>query len=169
MMSTKHTVELVDTGKTHFQTKQNILKPDLIHECNATMGGVDNFSKVMNLYNMRCKGRKSCRKLVKLFIKIVVYNSFILWKRINDPNIDQLQFGQDIINSIIMFHMTKHRAHQTGRYPGASALREPTHLVGTHFIELIPCRPGEKRKRKICAHYSAIKKRADVSYPMCSM
>ena len=65
--------------------------------------------------------------------------------------------------------MTKHRAHQTGRYPGASALREPTHLVGTHFIELIPCRPGEKGKRKICVHYSAIKKRADVSYPMCSM
>ena len=38
MMSTKHTGELVDTSKTHFQTKQNILKPDVIREYNATMG-----------------------------------------------------------------------------------------------------------------------------------
>ena len=63
-----------------------------------------------------------------------------------------------------MFHKTKHRTHQTGRNPGTSALHEPTRLVGKHFIELIPCRPGEKRKRKTCARCSAIKKRTDVSY-----
>ena len=44
----------------------------------------------------------------------------------NNPNIDQLQFRQDIINSFIMFHMTKYRTYQAGRNPGASALREPT-------------------------------------------
>ena len=55
MMSTKHTGELVDTGKTHFQTKRNILKPDVIHEYNATMGGVDNLSRIINPYNMQRK------------------------------------------------------------------------------------------------------------------
>ena len=44
----------------------------------------------------------------------------------------------------MMLHMTKHQTHQTGRNPGASALLEPTRLVDKHFIELIPCRPGEK-------------------------
>ena len=60
--------------------------------------------------------------------------------------------------------MTKHRTHQTDRYPGVSALRELTCLVEKHFIELIPCRPGGKRKRKICARCSVIKKRTDVPY-----
>ena len=48
MMSTKHIEELVDTGKNHFQTKQNILKPDVIHEYSAIIGGVDNLSRVIN-------------------------------------------------------------------------------------------------------------------------
>ena len=47
---------------------------------------------------------------------------------------------------------------------GASALREHTHLVGMHFIKMIPCRPGGKRKWKICACCSAIKKCTDVSH-----
>ena len=81
MMSTKHSGEFVDIGKTHFQTKQNILKPDVIHEYNARMGGVNNLSRVINPYNMQCKGRKWYRKLAEPFIKIVVYNPFILWKK----------------------------------------------------------------------------------------
>ena len=65
MMSTKHTEELVDTSKTHFQTKQNILKPDVIREYNATMGGMDNLSRVINVQR---KGRKWYRKLAELFV-----------------------------------------------------------------------------------------------------
>ena len=60
--------------------------------------------------------------------------------------------------------MTKHQTHQTSWNPGASALHEPTCLVGKHFIILIPCRVGEKRKWKIFARCSAIKKCTDVSY-----
>ena len=78
MMSTKQTGELVDTGKTHFQTKQHILKLDVIHEYNTTMGGVDNLSRVINPYKMQRKGRNWYRKLVELFIEIAVYNSFVL-------------------------------------------------------------------------------------------
>ena len=65
MMSTKHTGELVDTSKTHFQTKKNILKPDVIREYNATMGGMDNLSRVINVQR---KGRKWYRKLAELFV-----------------------------------------------------------------------------------------------------
>ena len=81
VMSTKHPGELVDTGKTHFQRKQNILKPNVTHEYNVTMEGVDNLSRVINPYNMQCKGRKRYRKLAKLSIEIAVYNSFILWEK----------------------------------------------------------------------------------------
>ena len=88
-MSTKHTGELVDTGKTHFQTKQNILKLDVIREYTATMGGVDNLSRIIDPYNIQRKGRKWYRKLAKLFIEIAVHKSFILWKKTNNPNIDK--------------------------------------------------------------------------------
>ena len=57
-MSTKYTGELVDTGKTHFQTKQNILKPEVIYEYSATIGGVDNLSRVIDPYNMQRKEAK---------------------------------------------------------------------------------------------------------------
>ena len=63
IMSTKHTGKLVDTGKTQFHAKQNVLKTDVIPEYNATVGGVDNLSKVVDPYNMQRKERKWFRKL----------------------------------------------------------------------------------------------------------
>ena len=107
MMSTKYTGELVDTGKTHFQTKQNILKPEVIHEYSVTIGVVDNLSRVIDPYDMQRKEAKWWQKLAVFFIEIAVCNSFILWENINNTNIDQLQFQQDIISSTKMFHMTK--------------------------------------------------------------
>ena len=92
MMSTKHTGELVDTSKTHFQRKQNILKPNVTHEYNVTMGCVDNLSRVINPYNMQCKGRKRYRKLAKLFIEIWYIIHLFCGKKISNSNIDQLQF-----------------------------------------------------------------------------
>lgn len=128
------------------------------------MGGEEKLTRVINLYNMQRKGSKWHSKLAELSIDIAVYNPFILWKQINNPNIDQLQFQQDIINNVIMFHMTEHRTHQTDWNPGAITLCERTRLVDKHFIELIPCRPGEEQKRRICPRCSAIKERTDVSY-----
>ena len=63
MMSTKYTGELVDTGKTHFQTKQNILKPEVIHEYSVTIGVVDNLSRVIDPYDMQRKEAKWWQKL----------------------------------------------------------------------------------------------------------
>ena len=48
MMSTKHTGELVATGKIHFSTKNEIKKPHVIKDYNGTMGGVDTLSRVVN-------------------------------------------------------------------------------------------------------------------------
>ena len=143
-MSTKHTWELANTDKIRIQTKQNILKHYVIHEHNATMGGEENLTRVINSYNMQRKGSKWHSKLAEFSIDIAVYSSFILWKQINNSNIDQLQFQQDIINNVIMFCMAEHQTHQTDWNPGAITFCERTRLVDKHFIELIPCRPGEE-------------------------
>jgi len=55
-MSTKHTGQIIDSGKKHHSTKQAILKPDVIVTYNKTMGGVDNLSRVLVPYSLARKG-----------------------------------------------------------------------------------------------------------------
>ena len=43
MMSTRHTGQLVGTGKIDFLSKEEIFKPNVIKNYNKTMGGVDTF------------------------------------------------------------------------------------------------------------------------------
>ena len=55
MLSTKHTGELVGSGKIHYSSKKEIVKPDVIIEYNSSMGGVDNLSRVLDLYSCQRK------------------------------------------------------------------------------------------------------------------
>ena len=66
MMSIKHTGELVATGKIHYSTKNEIIKPDVIIDYNGTMGGIDTFSRVVNPYSGQRKGLKWYRKIFLL-------------------------------------------------------------------------------------------------------
>ena len=50
MASTKHIGKLVNSGKKHFQTEDEIVKPDMIVNYNRSMGDVDNFSRVISPY-----------------------------------------------------------------------------------------------------------------------
>ena len=47
MASTKHMGKLVNSGKKHFQTEDEIVKPDVIVNCNRSIGDVDNLSRVI--------------------------------------------------------------------------------------------------------------------------
>ena len=67
MLSTKHTGELVGSGKIHYSSKKEIVKPDVIIEYNASMGGVDNLSRVLDPYSCQRKSLKWYRKLAELF------------------------------------------------------------------------------------------------------
>lgn len=50
MASTKRIGKLVNSGKKHFQTEDEIVKPDMIVNYNRSMGDVDNFSRVISPY-----------------------------------------------------------------------------------------------------------------------
>lgn len=50
MASTKRIGKLVNSGKKHFQTEDEIVKPDVIVNYNRSMGDVDNFSRVISPY-----------------------------------------------------------------------------------------------------------------------
>ena len=87
MMSTKHVGGIIEADKQHYATKKQIKKPDVIVEYNKTMGGVDNLSRVLVPYALARKGGiKWYRKLAEIFIDFSIYNSFVLYKKLNPGN-----------------------------------------------------------------------------------
>ena len=117
-MSTKHAGELVKTGKVHFSSKEEIVKPDLIKDYNSTMGGVDTLSRVVIPYSIQRKGLKWYRKIAELFIDICMYNSYVIWKKSNPTQrgrgITHLQYRQNLIKPILMYHFHQEAPKQLG-------------------------------------------------------
>ena len=56
MLSTIHTIEMVDSNKINRTAGMVIQKPDAIMDYNVTMGGVDLVSKVLILYSSQQHG-----------------------------------------------------------------------------------------------------------------
>ena len=132
MMSTKHVGKLVDTDKIHFSTKQPIIKPDVIKDYYSTMGGVDTLSRVCIPYSIQRKGLKWYRKLAELFIEFCIYNSYIVWKKLN--NSTSTQYRQNLVKVIIQYHLCRQRALQPGRGEPINLINNPLRLIERHFI-----------------------------------
>ena len=149
MLSTRHAGVFTESGKMDFRSKTMILKPDVIVEYNATMGGVDTLIRVLNPYLIQRKGLKWYRKVAELLIDISIYNSFILYKKLNhNLNITNLTFRQKLIEEIISFHLFGQQAVQTGSYNHSNPLR----LTERHFIRRIS-QKGGARVRRNCVRF----------------
>ena len=161
MLSTKH------TGKIDFRSKKFILKPDVIVEYNATMGGVDTLSRVINPYLIQRKGLKWYRKIAELFIDICIYNSFVLWQKLNNNiNLTHLAFRNKLIEEIISFHLFGQQAFQTGSHNRPNPMR----LTERHFIRRIPQKNGGRIRRN-CIRCTTMGKRVASMYycPSCNV
>ena len=104
MLSTKHTGELVGSGKIHYSSEKEIVKPDVIIEYNSSMGGIDNLSKVLDPYSYQRKSLKWYRKIAELFLDVPIYNSFVVWRELNNYNDTHLNFRLKLITEIISWH-----------------------------------------------------------------
>ena len=90
-------VDLVDSNKIDRSTGAVIQNPDII---------MDLFSRVLIPYSSQRRGVKWYRKIAELYLDISVYNSFILWKKMNPnkQNVDHLNYRKLLVQEIIMFH-----------------------------------------------------------------
>ena len=70
------------------------------------MGEVDTLSRVLIPYSSQRRGIKWYRKIAELFVDICVYNSYILWKKLNpdQSRFDHLRFRKQLIKELITFH-----------------------------------------------------------------
>ena len=94
MLSTINTFEMVDSNKTDRSTGAAIQKPDVIMDYNVTMGGVDLVSRVLIPYSSQRHEVKWYRNIAELYLDISLYNSVILWKKMNPDkqNVDHLSY-----------------------------------------------------------------------------
>ena len=86
MLSTIHANISVNSGKISRETNEPIKKPEVIVDYTKTMGGVDLMSRVIIPYNLQRQGVKWYRKRAEFFIELSVYNSFIIFRKLNPEN-----------------------------------------------------------------------------------
>ena len=151
MVFTIHTFEMVGSNKIDRSTGAVIKMPVVIMNYNVTMGGVDLVSRVLILYSSQKRGVKWYRKIAEFYLDISVYNSFILWKKMNPDkqSVDHLRYRKMLIEEIIMFHAFCGQSQSTGPYPDttkANLIR----LTERHFISQLPSTNNKARAQRKC-------------------
>ena len=109
------------------------------------MGGVDLVSRVLIPYSSQRRGIKWYRKPAELHIDITVFNSFILYEKLNPfSNFDHLMFRNLLIEEIIMCHMYGGASYTTG--PSSEPERENLiRLTERHFTSQVPSTANKAR------------------------
>ena len=147
MMSTIHSFELVDSNMKDRHTGEVIKKPHVIIDYNKTMGEVDLVSRVLIPYSSQRRGVNWYRKLAELYIDIAVYNSFIIYKKLNGGSkIDHFHFRKMLIEELIMFHASGSSSYSAGPNPDLSQ-DNFVRLVERHFISQIPSTASKPRPK----------------------
>ena len=124
---------------------------NLIIEYNSSMGGVDNLSRVLDPYSCQRKSLKWYRKIAELFLDVSIYNSFLVWRELNDSKDTHLNFRLKIITEIISWH--SYTKGKNNRH-GPQTHKQPLRLVERHFIRQMS-QESKKQKRK-CVRCQAI-------------
>jgi len=66
------------------------MKPNVIVQYNAFMGGVDKLDQMLKLYLSLCTTMKWYKKLFQHLLDVTVYNSFVLYKEKSRTTKDNL-------------------------------------------------------------------------------
>ena len=114
------------------------------------MGGVELISRVLIPYSSQRRGVKWYHKLAELYIDIAVYNSFIVYKKLNGGSkIDHFSFWKMLIEELIMFHASGSSSYSTGPNPDPSQGNFVV-VVERHFISQIPSTASKPRAQREC-------------------
>ena len=162
ILSSKHTWTIQNTGKIHFSSKKEIMRPDAICDYNKTIGGVNSLSRAIIPCSIQRKTLKRYQKIGELFIDFAVYNVYIIWKKANiHLKDDQLKCRMDLVKTI-MFHLTTQTPQDPGRGEPINLVNKPLRLVERHFIT--PNHQNIGRKRSCCVRCTKMDVRKETIY-----
>jgi len=128
------------------------MKPSVIVQYNAFMGGVDKLDQMLEPYLSLRKSMKWYKKLFQHLLDVTVYNSFVLYKKKNPGTQDTLlSFHTKLIDGILTKYCTAQHIATGGRPSGSGDA--PIRLTDRHFPAFIPptstC-PDPKRECRVC-------------------
>ena len=129
------------------------------------MAGVDLVSRVIIPYNSQRRGVKWYRKLAELFVETTVYNSFIVYKKLNpnDKSTTHLLFRQKLVEELVQFHLFGSRNPQTGRN-ATGVTDNPLRLIERHFIHNLPSTQSKVRAQRKCVRCTKLGIRRDTRF-----
>ena len=83
MLTIVHEHKFCTSGQKDYQTNEDIVKPQCVHEYNQNMGGVDNVDRQLSITETVRKTMKWYRKLFFHLVNLCISNAHALYKMNN--------------------------------------------------------------------------------------
>ena len=153
MLSTIHSACYKFTGKLHWETGEEIYKPEPIIEYTKFMGGVDLADQLMNYYHFLRRSTKWWRKLFIHFFNMLILNAYILNKKFGSTKLTHEEYREYLVeylvqesvqNCTLSLPAQMKKRWTNGREPDQDRYRR---LNERHFPSHIPAKEGAKRTR----------------------
>ncbi|CAF2645478.1 unnamed protein product [Rotaria sp. Silwood2] len=128
MLSTLHEPIMVPTGKVHFVTKQEKLKPLCVKEYNENRGLVDKYDMQISFSECIRRSEKWYKKFFFHLVDLTIYNAYVLYKLKKNVNLRLAEYQLALIREIIGKYGSQVRT-SIGRPPSENPLR----LTARHF------------------------------------
>lgn len=141
MITTVHEVGYASTGKKHWSTNKDIIKPICIVDYNKNMGGIDNIDRQLSLAETIRKSTKWYRKLFFHLLDFVLVNSHALHKMKSTTNkkISYPDFRLEVVRGLLGINSDDLRH---------SCQSNDSRLTGKHFPKKID--QGKKKEGNCC-------------------
>jgi len=135
-------------------------KPESVLKYNATMGGVDKVDQTIKPYQSRRKTLKWYKKIFFHFQDLVMFNSFVLYKKFVSPDITYLKYLLKLIKEIFEAHpvIRKRKGRKISQVPNKSR-----RLEGTHVPQKI-CKDNGYVDQRRCFYCGLLKQRKVTSF-----
>ncbi|XP_032687779.1 piggyBac transposable element-derived protein 4-like [Odontomachus brunneus] len=154
MLTSVHELEFRATGKKHYKTKEDIIKPTCVQDYNQNMGGIDNIDRQLSITESVRKTMKWYRKLFLHLIDLCLTNAHALYKMENEEPMSFPSFRLQIVRSLLNVDPTENFTYNND---------SPARLIGRHF-------PRETTRRR--CHLCTLrknKKRTTFMCPTCDV
>ena len=157
-LSTEHNSTLINTGKVDRETKEPILKPEVMNYYNQFMGGV-NLNDQLAKYS--AFNHRSCKWWKKVFFRLLnlaMVNAYVLyreWQKSMGKNLRQVKFRHNVIKGIISEKLAR-------KVSGRKSV-EHLRLIEPHFPSPLLSEATQRKIQRHCVVCNPTERKIDAT------
>ena len=153
LMSTVYSTKSMPVGRKHWKTKEEITRPEIMHNYNKYMGGVDLNDQLLQYSAYSQRTLKWWKKVTFRVLNLAMVNAYILYKEWStqmnverQKRLSHADFRLIVLRQCLATVPEKEVLHNT------TEVTEFSRLQGNHFLEKIPSGVGKQKSRlyKVC-------------------